>query len=417
MTHTFKALIDVPKLQGLMDIQYAATGIPIGIIDVEGSIQVATGWQDICTQFHRVHPQTARRCRESDNFIASHLQDGGPVEYRCKNGLWDIGVPICIRDEHIATLFVGQFHYEDDIPDREFFNRQAQKYAFDQEAYLAALDRLPVFSRSKMKHIMAYYVQFVEYLIEIGLNRIEREEALVEKQKYQERLERYLNELEQFAFVTSHDLQEPIRSIHSFLQLLEEKHGEGLSGEALDFMRYAMNGAARLKQMILGLRVYSKVGTQAVSFEPIQSLDIARNVVKGLKPIMDKDDVSVDIDDLPSILADRHQLEMLLGYLIDNCIQFRQPEIPLKITISSDRRPGEVVFCIEDNGVGIDSKYHEHVFKLFKTIEKKRSGQTGIGVGLTICKRITNRHDGKIWIESKPGLGTKVFFSFKGPAR
>jgi diguanylate cyclase (GGDEF)-like protein len=187
---SFQDLIDIAKLQSLMDAQYAAAGIPIGIIGSAGTIHVATGWQDICTRFHRVHPETARLCRESDNFIIHHLHDGGPVEYRCKNGLWDIAVPICIREKHVATLFVGQFHYENEVPDRTFFTGQAEKYGFDLEEYLAALDRLPVFSRSEMKHIVAYYSQFVDYLIEIGLNRIERQEAFAALQEMKDRFER-----------------------------------------------------------------------------------------------------------------------------------------------------------------------------------------------------------------------------------
>jgi diguanylate cyclase (GGDEF)-like protein len=112
------------------------------------------------------------------------------VEYRCKNGLWDIAVPICIRGQHVATLFVGQFHYKDEEPDRAFFTGQAEKYGFDQEEYLAALDRLPVFSRPKIKHIVAYYSQFVDYLIEIGLSRMERQEAFAALQEMKDRFER-----------------------------------------------------------------------------------------------------------------------------------------------------------------------------------------------------------------------------------
>lgn len=111
MNYRFADTIDVPELQEIMTKFHAATGIPIGIIDTDGAILVATGWSYICTKFHRVNPESARRCVESDRYIENHLHDGGPVEYRCRNGLWDIAVPICIKDQHIATLFVGQFLY------------------------------------------------------------------------------------------------------------------------------------------------------------------------------------------------------------------------------------------------------------------------------------------------------------------
>jgi len=192
---SFSQLVDVGNLQELMNRFYAATGIPVGIIGVDGVIHIATGWQEICTGFHRVHPETLARCRESDQYINDHLHVGGYAEYRCKNGMRDLAVPLVVAGEHLATLFLGQFFYDDEVLNRDFFIDQARHFGFDESAYLAALDAVPVFSRDKVKSIMDYYTFFVGFLMETGLvhlKQLEAEQALREsKQALVENEERY----------------------------------------------------------------------------------------------------------------------------------------------------------------------------------------------------------------------------------
>jgi len=195
--YAFHELVDVDKLRELMDRFYAATGIPVGIIDIEGQILVATGWQDICTLFHRVHPGTLARCRQSDAYILDNLHAGGYVEYKCKNGLWDLALPLVIAGEHMATLFLGQFFYADEVPDTDYFRNQAKEFGFDEDSYIAALGRIPVFTREKVKNAMEYYTSFVQFLMETGfanLKRIQSEKAL-----------RYNKELMQTLFQASPD--------------------------------------------------------------------------------------------------------------------------------------------------------------------------------------------------------------------
>ncbi len=173
----FTDLVDIEGLQELMSRLYAAAGMPVGIIGTDGTIYVATGWQDICTRFHRQHPITAARCRESDEYISGHLDEAPYAQYRCQNGLWDIAVPIRLRGEHLATLFVGQFHFDDDPPDRGFFISQAEECGFDTEEYLHALDRLPVFTHEKIRAIVDYYLLFVNQIVDEGINRLDRRSA------------------------------------------------------------------------------------------------------------------------------------------------------------------------------------------------------------------------------------------------
>jgi PAS domain S-box-containing protein len=177
MTYSLQDVIDIPGLQRLMENFCAATGIPGAILDAGENVLVATGWQEICTRFHRAHPSTRERCLESDAHIKSHMGGEGFVQYRCKNGMWDLAVPIVIAGEHVATLFLGQFFYDDESPDLAFFRTQAEECGFEEETYLAALAKVPVFSRDKVRAIMDYYLSLVDFLVEKGLAHLREMEA------------------------------------------------------------------------------------------------------------------------------------------------------------------------------------------------------------------------------------------------
>ena len=158
-------LIDLSTIQQLAEAHYDISGMPIGIIDAfDGAVLVGVGWQDICTQFHRANPASLKACNDSDNYIKNHLAEGEACRYRCKNGLWDIGVPIMVAQRHLATLFLGQFFYEGETPDRDYFVRQAQQYKFDLTKYLAALDRVPVFTKKKVDSIITYNKSFSKFI-------------------------------------------------------------------------------------------------------------------------------------------------------------------------------------------------------------------------------------------------------------
>ncbi len=180
-------LIELTNLQKLTNAHFRAAGMPIGIIDaIDGSLLVGAGWQDICLRFHRAHPASMQRCRESDDYIKGHLIEGEACSYKCKNGLWDIGIPILVAKQHLATLFLGQFFYEGEAPDRAFFARQAKEFAFDTEAYLEALDRVPSFSREKVDDILEYdkaLAGFIANLAEHALLKLGAEQIIRESER------------------------------------------------------------------------------------------------------------------------------------------------------------------------------------------------------------------------------------------
>ncbi len=187
------------NLQKLMDSFYAFTEIPSAVIEVDGTILCASGWQEICSKYHRVCPETEQKCRESDNYIAEHLREAPYIGYKCKNGMQDFACPIVIDEVHLGTFFIGQIFTEP--PDEEFFIQQAKKYGFNQEAYLRALQKVPIIPENKMKLMLEFFGHFGHMLTDLGLRRLEYLRSLEEKKKSEKRLSDIINFLPDPTFV------------------------------------------------------------------------------------------------------------------------------------------------------------------------------------------------------------------------
>jgi PAS domain S-box-containing protein len=157
-------IVDIKALQLMMNDFFKLTKIGIAIIDMKGKILVATGWQDICTQFHRIHPETCQNCIESDRQLSEGLKPGAFKIYKCKNNMWDIATPIMVGEKHVGNLFLGQFLFDDEAPDHDFFRAQARQYGFNEEDYIAALDRVPRWSRETVDTVMAFYARFAQMI-------------------------------------------------------------------------------------------------------------------------------------------------------------------------------------------------------------------------------------------------------------
>lgn len=191
MPYKFSDIVDIEAVQALMDKLWDASGIPTGIIDVDGTVLVATGWQEICSRFHRQHPETYARCLESDSYLTRHLEnfaelpECGYIEYQCRNGMVDIAIPIVIEGRHLANIFLGQFFYEP--PQEQAFIIQARRYGFDQKDYLQALHRVPIFPRQKVQEILAFDISLVELLTRMGVEKLRQLEAKNELAKSEEK--------------------------------------------------------------------------------------------------------------------------------------------------------------------------------------------------------------------------------------
>jgi PAS domain S-box-containing protein len=237
----------------------------------------------------------------------------------------------------------------------------------------------------------------------------ERKKAEEQIKRYNEELERSNKDLEQFAYVASHDLQEPLRMVASYVQLLERRYKGKLDSDADEFIAYTVDGAFRMQRMIQDLLAYSRVGTKGKEFEMMDSAHALGQAVANLFGVIDESGAIVINDNLPRVKADETQMAQLFQNLIDNAIKFRGKEPP-RVHIGVKKKAAEWLFSVRDNGIGIDPQYAERIFVIFQRLHE-REKYPGTGIGLSICKRIVERHGGRIWMESKPGKGATFFFT------
>ncbi|MBD2102481.1 ATP-binding protein [Leptolyngbya sp. FACHB-261] len=215
-------------------------------------------------------------------------------------------------------------------------------------------------------------------------------------------------ELQQFAYIASHDLQEPLRMVTSYLQLLERRYKGKLDADADDFIGYAVDGAARMRTLITDLLAYSRIGTRGQAFELINCSEIVNRAIDNLKVTIGESGAVIACEELPSVKADPTQLTQLFQNLIGNAIKFRREDPPV-IHIRASLQQGAWLFSVQDNGIGIDPEYAERIFVIFQRLHN-RVEYAGTGIGLAVCKKIVERHGGRIWVQSELGRGATFYF-------
>ncbi len=513
-------LIDVEELRSLFEKFTLATGYTIGFLDHPGlNVLVAAGWRDICTKFHRGCPASAEICIKSNHHLLDGLNEPGKeVIEACDNGLVDCAIPIIVKGKHIASLATGQLLLAP--PDIERFRRQAAMYGYDEDAYLAALNEIPIVSRDKLQNVTKFLGGIAQIIAEMGYvnltikeksktlereiagrTRAEKElreseermrdlmfnmadwvwevdengvytyssskgvelfghvigktpfdfmpadearrvaalfseiaahkapikdlenrnitkdgkeiylrtngvpildtkgnlkgyrgvdkditgrrKAEEELARYAENLKRSNEELQHFAYIASHDLQEPLRMVKSYVQLLAQRYKGKLDADADDFIGFAVEGADRMHQLINDLLAYSRVGSRAKPFAHVEGDAVVAAACANIKMLIEENAALVTSDTLPPVVGDETQLG------------------------EKDR---EWVFSVSDNGIGIAPEFSERIFVIFQRLHM-REKYPGSGIGLAICQRIVARHGGKIWYESEPGKGSTFYFT------
>jgi PAS domain S-box-containing protein len=731
--------IDSPALQSMMEEFYRLTHIGIGILDLKGVVLVGVGWQDICTRFHRLHPDTLANCIESDVVLSANVPEGSYKAYRCKNNLWDIMTPIMVGGRHLGNVCLGQFFFEDEIPDFELFRRQAQQFGFDETEYLAAVSRVPRFSREVVDATMTFYaklasmiaslsystvklshtlnqkeivlerladserllnesretqerhveertcelvksnalleetgslakaggwevdlvtgknhwsditrlihevepgfeptletaIQFyapeslpvisacVERLIKYGEPFNEELELITAKQnrkwvraiarayrdngnivriggifqditekkkteleltKYKDHLEELilernkelsdqysrlqlselhfrkifkdgsiamalvdstfhftmintaftallgytseeaakltfpditapeyqtrdienvhqllqgkipvyrtekcyitknnervwglvqvvaltnndgtfiaflvmidditdrkrieielislnasleeriqarttelettnkelafrLKEIEQFTYIATHDLQEPLLGLTNFATLIQDEYTEKLDEDGRKSLDYLAKSAMRMRKLVKGLMEYSLLGKDRV-ITLIDMNKLTEDMLSDMDALIKASNAIITVHGLPEVSGCLSELRLLLDHLVGNAIKFRRQDVRPEIKISAEIRKNEVIFSVEDNGIGIMEKDREKIFTIFRQLHD-RNKYEGIGIGLACCKKIVELHGGKIWSEPKQDVGS--IFNFTIP--
>jgi PAS domain S-box-containing protein len=224
-----------------------------------------------------------------------------------------------------------------------------------------------------------------------------------------EELKRSNAELEQFAYVASHDLQEPLRMVASYTQLLGRRYEAKLDKDAREFMSYIVDGATRMKQLIEDLLAYSRVGTKGQEFKPVALEVPLRRALFNLRAGIEEAGAAVTYDPLPTVHGDEVQLGQLLQNLVGNALKFRSNSVP-RIHLGVTSSPQEWTIEVRDNGIGIEPQYYERIFMVFQRLHNKGE-YPGTGIGLAICKKVVERHGGRIWVESRHGGGSSFFFT------
>ena len=238
------------------------------------------------------------------------------------------------------------------------------------------------------------------------ITEIKRKEE--ELSKANENLNRSNQELEQFVYVASHDLQEPLRMVSSFTQLLEKRYSDKLDNDAREFINYAVDGANRMQRLINDLLEYSRVTTKGKPLVKVDLSVVLGMAVSNLRNKIQETGTVILNDELPCVQGDEIQLMQVFQNLIDNAIKFSRKELP-RIFIKSKLKENIVIISVQDNGIGIDQKYKDRIFVIFNRLHGSKA-YPGTGIGLAICKRIIERHGGKIWFDSEPGKGTTFNF-------
>lgn len=419
MDYKLIEIIEVDELQDLLDSFFNATGILTAIVDMEGQIITASGWEDICSKFHRVHPLTCKRCMESDVELAAQLKKGEKYNiYHCKNGLVDIAVPIVIGGFHFGNLFTGQFLLKK--PDKKFFENQANLYGFDEASYLKSLKKVKVYHEDQIKQTMNFLIKLASMIVRLGISKKQQleinKELIAEKVKLElltDKLKVSNKELDDFAYIASHDLREPLRGINNYASFLIEDYSELLDDDGKNMLSSISRLAARLDQFISSLLYYSRIGRTAVERNKISLKELIDDVIDTFEfSIKERPTIIMVLENQPIINTDRKNTIEIYRNLIGNALKYNdKPERIIEIGYSySDNGLDNPILYVSDNGIGIEEKNFEKIFTIFKRLHPREKFGGGTGAGLTIVKKCIDILNGKIWIESKIGKGTTFFF-------
>ncbi len=268
-----------------------------------------------------------------------------------------------------------------------------------------------------------------EFPVEIGLSHVDTGDGplalglvsdITERKRSEDQLERAIEELrrsnaelEQFAYIASHDLQEPLRMITGYLNILQRRYSGRLDGDAEEFIRYAVDGATRMKTMIREILSLSRVGTQAVNRMNVGAGEVVQAAIDNLAAAIEESSARITIDPLPTIYADPGLLSLVFQNLIGNAIKFRGEKRP-EIHIEGNSRGRECVISIRDNGIGMQPEHLSRIFLMFERLHSNEE-YPGTGVGLAVAKKVVERHNGRLWAQSKPGEGSIFFISLPNP--
>lgn len=414
-------IIDVPALESMMNDLCAVTNIGFSVIDLKGNVLVGTGWQDICAKFHRVNSETLKNCVESDLTLTQGVKQGEFRIFKCKNNMWDIVTPVIIGGKHMANIHSGQFFFEDEKVDREVFVAQAEKYGFDKEAYMRSFDRIPRWSREKVKNLMVFYTKLAEVIAKLSYSNLKLAKLVTKDKALQDKLEHYSKHLEalveektkqlkdserlaaigQTAGMVGHDIRNPLQAIIGEVYLANTEIATLPDTEEktnlLESLAMIKQNIEYINKIVLDLQDFAK---------PLSPFAEETNIEQMIQELLVRDGVPANFQtsakieaDAQIVKADSAYMKRILGNLVSNAVQ-AMPNGG-KLTIQAHREKSTVVITVQDTGVGVPEEAKDKLFTPLFTTKAK-----GQGFGLAVVKRLTEALGGTVTFESQEGKGT-----------
>ena len=379
-----------------------ATNTDARIVEINGVAEELTGWSQrealgrpLHEVFRIVNEATRKPC---ENPAEKALQTNAVVTLAnhtvlmardCRERtIADSGAPIRDRQGNV----IGVVLVFRDITERCAVEEELRRH----REHLTELVEERTVQLSRANELLA---------LEVG----ERKRAEERLRRMLQELERSNRDLEQFAYVASHDLQEPLRMVASYVQLLARRYQGKLDKDADEFMAFAVDGALRMQLLIDDLLLYSRVSRRTEPFEPVDCGALLDRVLRYLARPIEESGGAVTREALPTVAGDPSQLGQVFQNLVVNAIKFHGDEAP-RVHVSAERKGGEWQFCVRDNGIGIEPQYLDRIFVIFQRLHPKDK-YPGTGIGLAICKKIVEHHGGRIWVESTPGKGSAFYFT------
>ncbi len=411
-------IVDLDALRSVMTDLHALVPIPMAVVDLAGRVLVGVGWQDACTKFHRVHPETSRHCTESDTQLTADVPPGDFKLYRCKNGMCDVATPLMIGGHHVGNLFIGQFFLEDDPPDRERFRAQAARYGFDVNRYLAALDAVPRLSRERVDLGMAFFRKLAAMISQLSFGNVclaraisERDALMSSLQQTKDRLEEIDRRKDDFLGVLSHELRNPLAPIRNAVYVMQHADLAGEHGRrALGVIDRQSSQLTRLVDDLLDVtriahgKVELRRGRVDLGLLVRRAGEDHGDVVRGrgLELVVELPREPMWVD------GDAVRLAQIVGNLLHNSAKFTPPGG--RVTLSLERIRGAAEIHVRDTGAGLEPELLGQLFQPFVQAERTLARTSGgLGLGLPLVKGFTEMHGGSVRAASAgPGQGTEI---------
>jgi PAS domain S-box-containing protein len=432
----FTDLFNPNEIQKVQDAFAKAAGVASVITTPEGvPLTIPSNFCRLCNSVIRGTEKGRANCYRSDACIGKHNPSGPTIQPCLSGGLWDAGASITVGGRHVANWLVGQVRNE--AQDEARMLEYAREIGADIEEFRQALREVPVMSRERFEWVaQAVFVLANELSLRAYQNSqqarllSERQRAEAERERLLRELMRKNKELESVVYVSSHDLRSPLVNIQGFShrlqsgceqiqRLLAEPQAPRELKEAVmpifenrvrPSLEFILSSVLKMDGLLNGLLRLSRLGRSALQIENLNMTGLARGAAEAMAFQFQQAGASVMIEELPAGRGDPVQISQVMSNLLDNALKYRDPNRPLSLRVRGKIQSTESVYCVEDNGSGIAPEHHEKIWEIFQRLDPNGTVK-GEGLGLSIVRRILDRHDGRAWVESEPGRGSRFFFT------